>query len=1052
MAETPDVQNVSAGGDTGKGLPVEIAVDSALPTEDPRWGELQSLAADVAASLVNCRGPRATYRVQFHREFTFRAAQELAEYWESLGISHLYGSPYLKAVSGSRHGYDTVDHASLNPELGTPGDLQALTAALRQRGLGQILDFVPNHMGVGTDQNAWWQDVLENGPSSRYANFFDIDWRPLKFDLRDKVLLPVLGDQFGQVLESGQLRLEFQEGTFFLICYDRRYPLSPKSYLLILGYRLDELAQRFPPDMPHVLEYQSILTAIGHLPPRSATDSAQREEREREKEVIKRRLQRLCEESRELAEWIQENVRLYNGEPGRPESYDLLDKLLQEQAYRLSYWRVAADEINYRRFFDVNELAAICMERPEVFAQSHALALRLLESGVIDGLRIDHADGLFDPTAYLWRLQEERWVQLCRRDWELARIPVDESGHPAAEGNGEWPWWEVELRREFQTRQGAGAAGFPRPLYLVVEKILEHNERLPENWPVHGTTGYDFLNDVNGLLVESGNARKLSAIYSRFVGHATEFSQLAYEAKLLILRVSMSSELQVLAHQLDRISERNRWTRDFTLHGLIQALREVIACFPVYRTYTRTGPVLDRDRRYIEQAVARAKRRNPALTVAVFDFIRRVLLLEVEAVARGETRQLQAFVGRFQQFTGPVMAKAVEDTAFYRYHRLISLNEVGCAPEQFGISLAEFHRRNQDRQAQQPEGMLATSTHDTKRSEDVRARIHVLSEIPDLWKSHLSNWTRWNKRKKVKVENELAPSRNDEYLLYQTLLGTWPLEVPRGDALERYRSRIQQYMLKAVREAKQNSSWIAPRQEYEQALQTFIDALLSESPLSAFRVDFEPFAAQVAQCGMWNSLSQTLLKLTSPGVPDIYQGSEMWEFLLVDPDNRGAVDYARRCEAVREMQGILAAGENERRDYVQSLWRNLPDGRLKLWLHVVSLQLRKSAGDLFTTGRYVPLETTGERADRVCAFVRQNSMQTVVVVVSRLTAGLLMNQSAAPLGAEFWKETAVLCPASLIGARWRNVLTGEKIAMPAAGALQLGEIFSSLPVALLQAE
>lgn len=1013
----------------------------------------------VREQLAVERQPSATYRWQFHRGFTFHDAAQLTPYLESLGISHVYASPYLKARAGSTHGYDIVDHTQLNPEVGGEAGFVEFVDALRSHGLGQILDVVPNHMGVGSDENPWWQDVLENGPSSPFATCFDIDWRPLKPDLDNKVLLPVLGDQFGKVLEDGQLVLHFIGGAFVLKYYDRQFPLSPQSYGLVLRHRLAELEQSLGTDHAAFLEYQSILTALSHLPPREETRPDKLIERHREKEIIKRRLARLCEDEPRVAEFIADNVVIFNGRRGEPSSFDLLDTLLQDQAYRLSFWRVAADEINYRRFFDVNELAAVCMERPDVFDKAHALILHLLEAGQIDGLRIDHADGLFDPTGYLWQLQERRFLQRCRgvfdqfssRSRETSVLP---DSHESGYGT-QTTWEEVAASlRDFFANVRAERLNDPvaRSLYLVVEKILEGTEKLPEDWPVHGTSGYEFLNQVNRLFVDRDNAKAFDALYAKFIGERILFSDLVCQSKRLIMKVSMSSELNVLGHQLDRISERRRASRDFTRNGLTYALREVVSCFPVYRTYTTSAGVLDRDRRYIEQAVARAKRQNPAISHDVFDFIRDVLLLnDSDKLAEDERRERLQFVGRFQQFTGPMMAKSVEDTSFYNYNRLVSLNEVGGNPEHFGDTVATFHRLNQERQAALPFALLATSTHDTKRSEDVRTRINVLSEFPGEFKERLVRWTRWNKRKKTKVDGELAPSRNDEYLLYQTLLGTWPFAVPRGDALATYIGRIQQYMTKAMREAKVRSSWIAPNEAYERATHEFIAAILSDEPASAFRTDFEPFAARIGRLGMWNSLSQTLLKLTSPGVPDVYQGTELWDFSLVDPDNRRPVDYELRQRLLRELDQQV--GEfNDRTAFAEELVGHACDGRIKQFVTATALRLRRSLPELFTIGEYLPLEVRGSRSSHVCAFARRWQDHAAIVVVPRLVGTLLGETGAAPIGSDVWLDTSISLPRPIANSHLRDVFTGRFIAPSQDGELLVSEVLKRFPVGALTAE
>ncbi|MGE5193234.1 MAG: malto-oligosyltrehalose synthase, partial [Deltaproteobacteria bacterium] len=891
----------------------------------------------IADRLARRRLPEATYRLQFNRSFTFRDARAMVPYFAALGVSDCYSSPYIKARPGSMHGYDIVDHNSLNPEIGTAEELEEFVRDLHFHGINQILDVVPNHMGVASDENAWWLDVLENGPGSPYAAFFDIEWMPLKPDLANKVLLPILGDQYGKVLEDQQLVLTFEEGAFFVRYHERRFPIATRSSVLVLRHRLDELEKRLVADDPHMQEYQSILFSIGHLPSRNEISTEKVNEGRREKDVIRRRLAELCKAAPAVRDFIAENVRIFNGTRGDAASFDLLDLLLLDQAYRLAYWRVAADEINFRRFFDVNELAAICMERPEVFEATHGLILRLVAEGQVDGLRIDHPDGLYDPTTYLRRLQEARFLQLCR-------AAADEMQGPAAavEPGGRWESLEAQLRDRFQELSRTDPHSIlVKPMYVVVEKILEPGEHLPEEWAVYGTTGYDFLNSLNGLFVDRTNVRAFDRVYSRFIHQPLDFQELVYACKKLIMQASMSSEVSVLGHQLDRISECNRWSRDFTLSSLTEAITEIIACFPVYRTYLNGKGVQERDRRYVELAVARARRRNPATSRSIFDFVRDILLLRFPDNADEAARSAQRrFVGKFQQVTGPVMAKAVEDTAFYIYNRLVSLNEVGSDPEHFGTTPATFHQQNLDRQAHWPEALLATATHDTKRGEDVRARINVLSEIPQQWKTRLSQWSRTNKRFKRDVDGMPAPGRNDEYLLYQTLLGTWPFE-PRDAGRDAYVERIQQYMLKATREAKMNTSWISPNEAYETATRDFVAAILSESPRAHFLADFEPFARQIADLGIWNSLAQTVLKLTSPGVPDFYQGTELFDFSLVDPDNRRPVDFARRREMLPALEQRIDAAADGGAGLAAELLAARTDGRIKLYLILKLLDYRR---------------------------------------------------------------------------------------------------------------
>ncbi len=1030
---------------------------------DPAVDGILDVVADRVASR---RLPEATYRLQFNRAFSFRNGCQIAPYLAALGISDCYASPYVKARPGSMHGYDIVDHNHLNPEIGSAAEFDEFVRDLHFHGISQIVDVVPNHMGVASDDNAWWIDVLENGPGSPYASFFDIDWMPLKPDLANKVLLPILGDQFGKVLEDQQLVLNFEDGTFFIRYHERRFPVSARSSMLVLRHRLDEFDRGLAEDDPHRQEFHSILFSIGHLPSREEASSEKLAEGRREKEVIRRRLAELCAASPKVRAFIDENVRNFNGTRGDSASFDMLDALLLDQAYRLAYWRVAADEINFRRFFDINELAAICMERPEVFQATHGLILRLLEEGKIDGFRIDHPDGLYDPVMYLRRLQEARFLQMCRA-----------AGEGLGEQTESWESVESRLRERFQALSRSDPhSGLIKPLYVVVEKILEPGEQLPDEWPVHGTTGYDFLNFLNGLFVDRAQVRNFDRVYSRFIQQPLDFQELIYNCKKLIMQASMSSEISVLGHQLDRISEQNRRSRDFTLSTLTEAMSEIIACFPVYRTYVNGKGVQERDRRYVELAVARARRRNPATSVSIFEFVRDILLLKFadnsdEAAYAAQKR----FVGKFQQVTGPVMAKAVEDTAFYIYNRLVSLNEVGGDPEQFGNTPAAFHQKNLDRQAHWPDSLLATSTHDTKRGEDVRARINVLSEIPQEWKARLSRWSRWNKRLKRDVDGAPAPSRNDECLLYQTLIGTWPFEpwpeakgsleqnlapaaaaaqaAPRPSGREAYIERIQNYMLKAAREAKVNTSWISPNEPFEKATREFVAGLFAESPRNLFLPDFTAFARQIADLGIWNSLSQTLLKLTSPGVPDIFQGTELFDFCLVDPDNRRPVDYAQRKEMLAALEARLEGAASDPACLASDLVASRTDSRIKLYLIYKVLNYRREHPGLFTTGDYVPLDGMGSRREHLCAFLRKNDDAQVVIVAPRLVAGLVGLAGHAPLGAEVWNDTRLVLPADFAGADVSNLLTGERLGVAGDSgkpSLPLADVLRTFPVAFVE--
>ena len=1000
-------------------------------TEGARvWDELQT-------ELVKLRQiPTATYRVQFNRHFTFDDARRLIPYWKALGISHLYASPYFRARPESMHGYDITDHNSLNPSIGSRDDYDRMVDELHRHQMGQLVDIVPNHMGIGEPDNQWWTDVLENGPSSPYAGFFDIDWNPIKIEMANQVLLPILGAQYGQVLENQELRLHYESGAFELRYWETRLPVAPISYISILEPVLEQLLAELAPDEPELIELQSIITAVTYLPGRTETDPERIAERQREKEVVKRRLNALTESSDRVYAAIEQTVALFNGKQGEPASFDRLDQLVRDQAYRLAYWRVATDEINYRRFFDINELAAIRMEQPKVFEATHGLLLELLSSGAVNGLRIDHPDGLWDPAGYFRNLQRHTILALARR-----RIEDDEH-------------WE-ELRDELLERYDRALRDDPhslqaRSLYVVVEKILGHGEPLPSGWTVDGTSGYEFLNLVNGLWVDGANAREFEKLYRTFTRLSWKYNDLVMAKKRQVMLVSLVSELNVLANQLDRISERNRYVRDFTLNSLTFALREVIACFPVYRTYIAGAELPEGEATYIEEAVRCARSRSAATDPSVFDFIRDLLLLRSPHNADDEYRLAQAdWVQRFQQLTGPVMAKGLEDTTFYLYNRLVSLNEVGGEPQRFGTSVREFHRANAERLRSWPHNMLATSTHDTKRSEDVRARIDVLSEMPREWRQALTRWHRANRRHISRVEGRNAPDRNEEYLFYQTVLGTWPFEPMSADEHSAYVARIRDYVLKAIKEAKENSSWIAPNEPWESAVSNFVTRTIENRRGNQFLVDLQAFAERIARLGALNSLSQTVLKLTAPGVPDVYQGNELWDFSLVDPDNRRPVDYARRLDSLRR----LGEPRDNAKDFVREMLEHIGSGEIKLWVTARVLHLRNKHPQLFAVGAYTPLEADGARAQHIVAFARSNGESEIIVVVPRLVYGLSGN-AGMPLG-ELWGDDMLQLPSKAAGARYCNTLSGAELLAgerDGGAGLRLAEVFADAPVAVLVRE
>jgi (1->4)-alpha-D-glucan 1-alpha-D-glucosylmutase len=943
--------------------------------------------------------PVSTYRLQFNKTFTLDDAARIISFLSDLGITDAYASPILKATPGSMHGYDTCDHTQINPEIGGSEALARLAAELRERGMGMVLDFVPNHMGINERENAWWRDVLENGPSSQHARYFDIDWTPLKTELRDKVLLPILGEQYGVALDSGKLQMALSaEGLFSLRYFDRELPLNPGQLGLVLRRNLDKLKASFPAESPELTEFLSILFHLEHLPHTEQTDMTSVSERGREKEVAKRRLATLMREFSLVREHIEANIREFNGKPDEPGSFDLLHKLLELQPYRLSSWRTATHEINYRRFFDINELAAIRMEDAEVFNATHPLILKMIKDGVVTGLRLDHVDGLFDPRAYFNRLRE--------------------------------------------------AMGPDHQVYVVVEKILTEGEKLPTDWSVQGTTGYEFMNMVNSLFVDRGAAREFQKLYTRITGDRRSFKEVVYNSKKLIIKTSMASEMHVLAHELNRISESDRHYRDFTLLSLQEALTEVVACFPVYRTYVSDNGFTEFDKHNIDAAIRDALRRNPAQESSIFRFIRKILLPAARpSLSSEEQARRLGFAMKVQQYTGPVQAKGVEDTAFYRYAPLLSLNDVGGNPLQFGGRPEEFHEANSERAEHHPLALSATSTHDAKRGEDARARLNVLSEIPRLWSQRVKLWTRINSSARTNVHDEPAPDRADEYIYYQALLGAWP---PGQDAAcPEFVDRMRQYLGKATKEKKIHTSWITPSAEYDAAVGQFVESTLTGSRSKPFLTQFLPFQRRVAEIGMVNSLAQLTLKIASPGVPDFFQGSEVWDLNLVDPDNRRPVDFAAHQEMLADIsrrlnEGSLCCAKLTLATQLLESWKN---GAVKLFVTAQGLALRKKRSRLFLHGDYVPLTASGLFSSNIVAFARRLEGATVIAVTPRLTVCMTGFESGLPLGAA-WHNTE-LDLSEWATQPFRNVVTGQKVMAAPGGRVPIAELFAGFPVALL---
>jgi (1->4)-alpha-D-glucan 1-alpha-D-glucosylmutase len=924
--------------------------------------------------------PSATYRIQLTPAFGFQKLRAQLDYLRDLGVSHVYASPIFGARPGSTHGYDVVAPDRMNLELGSPKDLDEVLLAARENGLGWLQDIVPNHMAFD-HHNTMLMDALEYGEASPYYRMFDVEWDHPYENMHGRLLAPFLGQFFGDCLEQGEIRLEFGPTGFFVRYYDLHLPVAPSSYAGILARRLSILEDHLAATDPAQKDLLEIIQGFRSLPP----TTREREYRD-QVEYLKHRLEALVASSEGMRAYLGIALETFNGERGNPDSYAPLDELLTEQRYRLAFWKVATEEINYRRFFNINQLISVRVEEEQVFRATHSFVLRLLWQNLIDGIRVDHVDGLYDPGAYLHRLREVA---------------------PEA--------------------------------YIVVEKILDPEEDLSPLWPVHGTTGYDFLNVVNGILCDRKNDQALEKAYFRFIGKIVPYDAMVAEKKRLFLGRHMAGDIDRLALRLRGISARYRHARDITLYGLRRALVELLTFFPVYRTYVSGSTFQERDRQYIELAVRRAIESAPALTLEL-RFIERFLCLEFDPNATGDERtEMIDFVMRFQQMSGPLMAKGLEDTALYVYAKLLSLNDVGGNARKVGVSPVEFHFFNKRRALQWPDTLNATATHDTKRGEDMRARISVLSEIPREWQQHVIQWKRANRVLKPRMGREFVPDDNDEYFLYQTLLGSFPFDgIVRGE----YVRRIKDYAVKAVREAKVHTAWLRPDESYEQGYLTFIERILDTNRENSFLRDFLPFHRRIVWYGMFNSLSQVTLKATCPGIPDFYQGTELWDLSLVDPDNRHEVDYGRR----RSMLAELTAREGEDPfALLHELLMNLQDGRAKLYLIQKLLAARKTWPGAFQRGEYVPLGVHGQHRNSVLAFARQAPESMVAVVVPRLLTNVVV-EGVTPTGMQVWGDTCVEVPTEG-NHPWQHAITGGHI--NAARMVAVGELLQHFPVAVL---
>ncbi len=951
--------------------------------------------------MTSLRVPGATYRLQFNRNFKFAAAQALVPYLHELGVTDIYASPLFQASRGSLHGYSVTNPMKLSRELGSPRAFDNLAQALKNREMGLLFDIVPNHMALSPD-NPWWMEVLENGPGSPYAIFFDIDWHPPNRILEDKLLLPILGRPYGQTLEDQEFHLALEAGEFFISYYEHKFPLAPGTYHEILAPTLARLVQDLGEESPATIALMGIVSMIANLPSRHLSSPKKVRDRQRDKEIIKKNLWLLYQGAPKVRKVLEETLKTFNGRKGEPETFDSMDQLLQRQHYRLAFWQVGLEIINYRRFFSINDLIGIRIEDPKVFeALKHGLLFDLADAGKISGLRIDHVDGLYDPLDYLQRLQ--------------ARFSAP----------------------------GKARSKRPPAFYIVVEKILAPGETLPKAWPVAGTTGYDFLNQVNGIFIDKEGFRELQKIYSGFVETAVDLPELIADKKRLILGAMFGGEVENHTYYLSLMARHDRQARDISRLDLRAALVEVMAALPVYRTYIRSLKIEPRNRAIVERTCAEVRRRHPHLNRLALDFLERVLSLKFPPYLREEQkRDWLFFVMNLQQFTGPIMAKGLEDTALYIYNPLISLNEVGGSFS--AVSTADFHRFNRQRQKSCPHTLNATSTHDTKRSEDIRARLNVLAEIPGEWEAGLKRWSSLNLGRKAAVNGQPVPDRNQEIFLYQTMLGAWPLDPAEIPA---FKERLKSYMIKAAREAMVHTRWVSPQVEHENGLLAFVDRILDASQNQEFLADFLKMQSRLAYYGALNSLSQVLLKAAAPGVPDFYQGTELWDFSLVDPDNRRPVDFTKR---VRLLQKLKRQEEKGKESLIADMLSHWQDGRLKLYIIYRALNLRKDSPDLFRQGDYLPLEARGERGKNLLAFARRQGNAWVLAAAGRFYTQMA-TPGQPPVGRAAWGETLLSLPPEAPG-KWLDILTGKSYEAGKSAnlsTLPLQTIFHDLPLALL---
>lgn len=926
------------------------------------------------------RIPVATYRIQFNPEFDFRKVREIIPYLKELGVTDIYSSPIFKSKKGSTHGYDVVDMNQLNADLGSEKEFEGLMAYVNSADMGWVQDIVPNHMAFD-GENQLLMDVLENGWNSEYYDFFDIDWNHYYESLSDRVLAPFLGRHYSESLDSKEINLKYDINGFHISYYSLNLPLKIESYASVMTHRLHQLRDELGVEHPDFIKFLGLLYSLKHLP----VSREERLGRYSQLQFIKRMLWELYTGNDAIRKFVNKNIDIFNGKEETENNLNLLDALLSKQMFRLSFWKVATEELNYRRFFNINELVCLKAENEKVFNGTHSLILKLAREKKISGLRIDHIDGLYDPTKYLRTLRE---------------------------------------------RTG--------DFYIVVEKILEYDEELPSLWAVQGTTGYDFLNYVNGIFIDESNGSKFNRLYYSFTGIKTSYESILYEKKKLIIEKDMTGDVDNLAHHLKRISSKNRYGNDMTLYGLKKAIIEILAHFPVYRTYVKHDYYSEADRRFMSEAVKKAREMNPAL-IYELSFIERFLLLEFGELPEEEKEEWIHFVMRFQQLTGPLMAKGFEDTTLYVYNRLLSLNDVGGSPDKFGVSETEFHEFNLRRSRRQPHSMSSTATHDTKRGEDMRARLNVLSEIPDLWETNLKKWSKLNKKSKKSRKGTVIPDKNDEYFLYQTLIGAFPFNL---DELENFKIRLKEYIIKAVREAKVHTAWLKPDSDYEENFLAYIDKILTPSQENQFLQELIQFQKMVSFYGIFNSLSQTLIKITSPGIPDFYQGSELWDLNLVDPDNRRPVDFEkgkRFLQTITEKEGMPAS------DIINELLSTKEDGRIKLFLICRALAVRQKYRNLFEKGKYVPVRSAGKYKNSILAFALEQKPLWGLVITPRFLSNVV-KEGKLPVGMDVWGDSQVVLPEN-DSRIWKDTITGTTF--ESGSSLLIGDVFKIYPGAIL---